>query len=346
MNFKISVILAVYNQEKYLKRAVNSLINQTIGFNNLEVIMIDDCSTDNTKSIINEYISKYNNCIGISLSENSGTAGKPRNIGLTHATAEFITFLDPDDTYEPKALELLYKQITQKKFNAVFCNSFTIIDNNKYFTEIYPKDEMIIKYNDKLPIIINTISTVWGAIFSREFIIDHNIKFTENVWFEDNYFSLKFLINTKKVIFLNKYYGYDYYTNMESLNYSSNEKSIMKSFNGLLLLYDYLKKHEKEIDITNGMIITDFLGLFLRTDMSYNKRIKLLTDINIFENSLNFSFQIKPKWSIFLNYLIKNKHFKIASLLSTIFFSVYKRTSHFFIKKVFKRTYKKIQNSE
>jgi len=82
MNKKISVILPVYNVAAYLGEALDSLINQTIGIENLEVILVNDASTDESPAIMKKYAREYNNFKIINLKENSGAAGKPRNEGL------------------------------------------------------------------------------------------------------------------------------------------------------------------------------------------------------------------------------------------------------------------------
>ena len=88
--YKISIIMPIFNVEKYLKRALNSIINQTMDFRDIEVIMVDDCSTDNSRKIIEEYSNKYSNFIGIYHEKNSGCAGVPRNTGLKRASAEYM----------------------------------------------------------------------------------------------------------------------------------------------------------------------------------------------------------------------------------------------------------------
>ena len=95
--YKISVIVPVFNVENKIMNAFNSILNQTIGFENLEVIFVDDNSTDDSKNIIKSLENKYDNVKSIFLSKNSGYAGKPRNIGIKNATANYLMFLDPDD---------------------------------------------------------------------------------------------------------------------------------------------------------------------------------------------------------------------------------------------------------
>ena len=116
-NYKISMIIPTFNAEKDLERAISSLMKQTIGFENIEVLLVDDLSTDNTRKVILEYAEKYNNIKYIFLESNSGTAGKPRNIGIENASSEYIMFLDNDDEYIPEACEILYDKISKTEFN-------------------------------------------------------------------------------------------------------------------------------------------------------------------------------------------------------------------------------------
>ena len=111
--YKISVIVPVFNVENKIMNAFNSILNQTIGFENLEVIFVDDNSTDDSKNIIKSLENKYDNVKSFYLSKNSGYAGKPRNIGIKNATANYLMFLDPDDLYFEDACEKLYDEITE-----------------------------------------------------------------------------------------------------------------------------------------------------------------------------------------------------------------------------------------
>ena len=92
-NIKISVIVPIYNTEKYLNRCIDSILSQTL--NDIELILINDCSTDKSLDIINSY-KKYDNVSIIDLEEKLGPGGA-RNIGISHAQGEFICFIDSDD---------------------------------------------------------------------------------------------------------------------------------------------------------------------------------------------------------------------------------------------------------
>ena len=111
--YKISVIIPVYNMKAYLPRAMQSLHEQTIGFDQLQVLMIDDCSTDGSYELIQAYAEQYPNVEAYTTEENTGAAGEPRNIGMAHAQAPFLMFLDPDDWFTPRACEFLYARMKE-----------------------------------------------------------------------------------------------------------------------------------------------------------------------------------------------------------------------------------------
>lgn len=119
MSYKISIIVPVYNVQSTIENCFLSLQNQTIGFENLEIIFVNDCSTDRSYDIINIYTQMYDNIKYFSTEENSGVAGKPRNIGLKHATSDYVMFLDPDDTLTSDACKILYDKIIKSDVDIV-----------------------------------------------------------------------------------------------------------------------------------------------------------------------------------------------------------------------------------
>lgn len=120
MSDKISIILPIFNVGPHLKGGIDSLLNQTIGKENLEIIMVDDCSTDGSGEIIDEYAEKYDCCVAIHLPENTGSANGPRNRGIEESTGEYIMFLDPDDRYTEDCCETLYAHIKENNVDVVF----------------------------------------------------------------------------------------------------------------------------------------------------------------------------------------------------------------------------------
>ena len=117
--YKISIIIPVYNAEDYLQECIESLQNQTIGFENLEIIMSDDGSTDDSRNIMKKFEEQYNNVKGLYFDENSGAAGRPRNEAMKIATAEYLMFLDSDDMYYDNACKMLFEALQSIKADCI-----------------------------------------------------------------------------------------------------------------------------------------------------------------------------------------------------------------------------------
>ena len=131
-DYKISIILPVYNREKYLKDTINSIINQDIGFENIELIIVDDNSTDNSQVIIKDYASKYENIKPILLKKNSGSPSKPRNIGLDNVTAPYLMFIDSDDYLTENCCSTIYNIAIKKDCDTVHFNYARLFDGDLY----------------------------------------------------------------------------------------------------------------------------------------------------------------------------------------------------------------------
>ena len=105
--YKVSIIIPIYNSEKYLERTINSIIKQTIGFENLELILVDDNSTDSSRDIVEKFAKKYENIIYYFSRENHGCPGFGRNLGVEMANSEYIMYCDNDDEYDSELCEKL-----------------------------------------------------------------------------------------------------------------------------------------------------------------------------------------------------------------------------------------------
>lgn len=224
----ISVIISVYNVENYINRAFDSLLNQSIGFENLEVIFIDDASTDNSAKIIGDYSKKYDNVKSIFLDKNSGSAGKPRNIGISASSKEFIMFLDPDDIWYEDACEILYDEITKEQCDIV--SGVHTADGINVFPDLWintltdPESDSKSRWDkvnqmvdDNFELKVNTIDEyesiisnycILSKIYRKAFLIDNDITFPENIVGEDSVFLLNAFLNASGIKFINKFIYY------------------------------------------------------------------------------------------------------------------------------------------
>ncbi len=207
--YKISIIVPVYNQEDTLQRAFDSIKNQSFGFESLEVIFVDDASTDNSVNIIKEFSDNYKNVKSIHLSENSGFAGKPRNVGIENATAQYLMFLDPDDVFLEDACKTLYDNITENDSD-IASGNYNINRDNR----IVRNDWSILKLdneesrqakniNEYFNFILATPS-VWSKIFKREFVLREKLEFLVGVPAQDLVFVSEALLKANGIRFINK----------------------------------------------------------------------------------------------------------------------------------------------
>lgn len=206
---KISVIVPVYNTEKYLPTCLNSILNQTE--ESIEVIAINDCSTDNSLKIMKQFekIYPYKMKI-IDLKENVGLS-TARNIGLDLAQGDYIGFVDSDDIISLNMYENFYNLAKNHDVNIVVGSHFRFFDDEYLNKETYITQERkkakIIEYGTKTGAIFSESPSVWDKLFKHESILD--IRFSDGYIYEDVGFTYLMLLKEKEAInYLNDDYGY------------------------------------------------------------------------------------------------------------------------------------------
>lgn len=234
---KVTIIVPVYNCEKYLKDCFNSIENQTFGIENLEVIIINDGSTDNSGKIIQTYCNKHKDWIYIE-QENKGLSFA-RNLGVEKSTTEYISFLDSDDYLAEGAMEILYNKITTEDVDLAIgkTRAFDSKKEYKYYTDkILSKNRKTSYSKDKK--IIEIISA-WGKVYKKSAI--KNTKFIIGVKHEDIYFSLNLFLNNCSCYLINEVVLYRRYREEEE------NKSIMQNLNYDTFHNDLLKNYRQVI---------------------------------------------------------------------------------------------------
>ncbi len=179
---KLSVIVPVYNTEKYLEKCLNSLVNQTL--KNIEIIIVDDESTDNSKEIIKKYSKKYDNITAYYLK--NGGVSKARNYGIKKAKGKYITFLDSDDYIDLNLYEKMYSK-TKNNPDIVECD---------YIWE-YPDKSVLDRYDSNTNSMLAIRAVVWNKIYNRKFLNNTKVLFHEGVHFEDVEFCYELFLHQK-----------------------------------------------------------------------------------------------------------------------------------------------------
>lgn len=205
--YKITIIIPVYNAEKYLRQLLDSIINQTMDYRELQVIMVDDLSKDASREIMKEYSNQYDNFVSIELSKNNKIAGKARNEGLKRAQGKYLMFADSDDFYMPNACETMYKTIEEKQADFVTANYINAEQNGTLWSipifdlDKYPSFKLDIKDYDKSFFILS--SSVCNKIFRRQFVEENGIYFLEGTPAEDAFFTTSCFLKTDRVYYNN-----------------------------------------------------------------------------------------------------------------------------------------------
>lgn len=305
--YKISIIIPIFNVEKYIERSLNSILNQTMDLKEIEVIMVDDKSTDNTRSIIKEYEKKYHNFKAIYKKENSGCAAIPRNMGINISTGEYLMFLDPDDEYSPDMCEKLYEKIKHSTAKVVKCNHKLVFENQYRIDYNIDKNISEIEINSKKDFPPISASAC-NAIHNRTFIIENNITFPNLNNGEDAIFSMCEFFKADKIILFNNYAGYLYYTNPDT---SHSRTGATKNLDTLLetfyILRNLIEKNNRT-DIFHDYFSRYCFEFFIRL-LNYNGDKKVyFKQFYEFEKSLNCTLTFKFSWMNIVNkFLMQNR---------------------------------------
>ena len=312
MDYKVSVIIPVYNAQNTLKVTINSVINQTIGFENIELILVDDCSTDNSREIIEEYSNVYSNIKPIFLEENTGCPGIPRNIGIKNATSDYIMFIDNDDEYFPEICDKLYDAMIMEDADIVVCNALVTYLNGDSF-KISCKNSERILLDEEITYFDNV--TVWNCIFKKSIILDNNLEFVDGVS-EDQIFVLEYYMHSKKLVYINDFSGYHHIQRKSSeSNFSLNRE--IETINAFYTMARILEKNNGDLNRFFNDTIRLCIGIIVANG---NKdEIKVLFSIlSDFENKINFNGNL-PIGFKSINYFISHRNLSMATYMALFF---------------------------
>ena len=276
---KVSIIIPVYNVEKYIRRCLNSLVNQTLS--DIEIIVVNDGTPDNSQTIIDEYVKKYPNKV-ISIIKENGGQGSARNLGLEKATGEYIGYVDSDDYVELNMYEELYNKAKES-------NSDIIVCGNNLQSENY---ELISKDDVETEFLLGKMA-VWNKLYKRKILIDNKIKFRSKVWYEDLDFTMKVYFSSKKISYVDNHL-YNYLLREGSTMNNDNiirNLELIQAFDSLIDfckekdLYDMNKDKIEFICIYHMYIFA--ITRVLNTNNKYKDKIEI---INKFKKYIKFNF--------------------------------------------------------
>ena len=319
--YVISIILPIYNVENYLRNALDSIINQTFDINKLEVIMVDDCSSDNSGNIIDSYAHKFDNFTAIHLDKNSGGAGKPRNIGLEYVTSDYILFLDPDDEFMPDICEVLLNELLTKNADIVTGNAICLSGDKELIDIYYPE-----KYYDIIPnknLDLFKSFRIWGTLFKKSLIFDNKIKFIDVATNEDTYFVYNCFFKANKIIYLNDYIGVKHYErdSMEfvSLSHDFSKSRIIGTIEAFKEISILIKDSKPNKDYVYDPCISNIFARFsYKWNMSKSDKVEIFEKILEYEKNSNYIINLPIQFK-FMDFLLNHKWYNCLIVTQSIY---------------------------
>ena len=231
---KVSVIVPVYNVEKYLEKCLDSLVNQTL--KDIEIIVVNDGTLDNSQDIIDKYKKKYPKKI-ISIIKENGGQGSARNMGLDIATGEYIGFVDSDDWVNLTMYEKMYEKAIKNKSDVVICDMSDVYSDHKVYYNCTKYDSFFEK-----------TGSACNKIFKKTLIND--IRFLPKIWYEDFNFVVKLLLQTNKISTISKDYYYCLCRDGSTMHNNNSLKNL-----DILIAMDDIIDYSKKNNLYNKSLI-------------------------------------------------------------------------------------------
>lgn len=302
MSYELSVIIPVYNVERYIEQCLDSVVNQSLGIDNIEVIVVNDQTPDNSMAVVEKYAEKYPSIKIVTNEVNKGL-GLSRNAGLSNATSDYVTFLDSDDFISLNTFENSINKLKES-------NCDLLIYNWKVFTDGGPEEPLNIhnQNTDEDKIIedisefpeIFLLTSACNKIYHKSLFKYLNY---DKGLYEDNIVTASVLLNSKK-IFLSKDSTYFYRKNSSSITESiglNNVLDLSKSVKLLFDLEDEYPDYFSQIKLLIIKFIDDVLFLLFNHDWSLNDELLIVDNLksavgDISEEDLNNFNEIFPDY--------------------------------------------------
>lgn len=260
MNPKISIIVPVYNAERYLHQCIDSILVQT--HTDFELLLINDGSTDNSGSICNEY-SQKDSRINVFHKENGGVSSA-RNFGITKSEGEYICFIDSDDWIESTFIEKLLLPLITQNADVIFCD---------YYKEYYNKTREVKSSSDFYN--MKVLGMVWGKIYKKKSLFfDEDLKLSEDVHYNFRY--AKDTLGLLKVD-LTLYH----YRILDSSAVRTYSKDTVSKYNSSIMKIKLIVDKKREIDALDDFICIVYLVICMNYIMTHNNNTNFLKKIQL-----------------------------------------------------------------
>lgn len=302
---KVSIVVPVYNTEKYLRRCLDSLVFQTL--KDIEIIVINDCSLDGSKQILDEYQMKYSSVRVIHNKTNMGI-GYNRNLGISLSTGEFVVFIDSDDWIDVTMCEKMYNKAVSDNLDLVLCNFHKMVEK-EYGGPAEDVPDFIIPYFEntsleKSPeLLLNVNLAPWNKLYKKDLI--KNIRFPLKLKYEDALFVVKAMAKASNIGVVTE--KLNYYIIRPQSQTTVMDKRVFDIIEITKNIVEELKQQPYYDDIKYYVEAWAVRNLFRYTIQQKYQKDKLVKNnfIDVVFNYLNENF---PNWR-------KNKIWKNRSFL-------------------------------
>ena len=289
----ISVIIPVYNVEKYLRTCIDSVLAQD--FNDYEIILIDDGSPDNSGAICDEYAEKYN-FISVIHQENKGQGGA-RNTGIDAARGDYILFLDSDDFILPNAFSYLSNLMAGKDLDIVCFGRKIVLENGETDSYYYPLDseEKILNSREYLLHFINDSFTT-NKFFRTSLFKDNKIYFPDRRWYEELATVPKVILQSEKILITHQVF-YGYLIRQDSIMHNNNIERNADMLVCVQNILEYCKQQNHFENYHNELEYLCILHVLILVTLrvaSIDSKHKLLAEFYDFVKSYFPDFQKNP----------------------------------------------------
>lgn len=234
----VSVIIPVYNTEKYLRRCIDSLVNQTL--QEIEILLVDDGSTDQSLSIIQEYENKYPSKVRTYTKGNGGQA-TARNLGIKLSRGKYIGFVDSDDYVDNRMYETMYRVAEENQSDMVECHYRYICEEGKK-TKEYRARGHLRQYKNQKDMFINAQVSPCNKLFRREVLMHDGVDFPEGYIYEDTAFYIKAIPYIKKATYIQEKFYYYILRGNSTMN-SNRSRRVGNILPVIVDILDFYKKN-------------------------------------------------------------------------------------------------------
>lgn len=291
---KVSVIVPVYNTEKYLKKCLDSLVNQTL--DDIEIIVINDCSPDNANEILAEYEKKYKNIKVIHNKTNKGI-GYNRNLGIEKANGKYIAFVDSDDYVDITMYEKMYNKAEKENLDLVLCNFYKNLEKQNGSLEALVPEFIIPDFKnttlkDYPDLLLKVNLAPWNKLYRRS-LFTKDVRFPENLKYEDAIVVIKAMARSKKIGIVDE--KLNYYLVRSKSETTVMDKKVYDILTITKMMIEELKSHNYYEDIKEYVEAMTIRNLFRYTlQQKYQKDKNIRNDfIDKAFDYLNSEF---PNW--------------------------------------------------